>query len=66
VSGTTGYTGFWFFGIEQFDKTDRYILAMKVYIKDREVTRENVADIGYILNNPPVRPTSPNSSPRKN
>jgi hypothetical protein len=48
VSGTTGYTGFWFFGIEQFDKTDKYILGMKVYIKDREVTREDVADIGYI------------------
>lgn len=48
VSGTTGYTGFWFFGIEQFDKTDRYILGMRVYTKDQEVTKEDVADIGYI------------------
>ena len=48
VSGATGYTGFWFFGIEQFDKTDRYILAMRVYFKDRDVTKDDVADIGFI------------------
>ncbi|MCX5683554.1 MAG: hypothetical protein NT049_07720, partial [Planctomycetota bacterium] len=24
VSGTAGYTGFWFFGAEQFDATNRY------------------------------------------
>ena len=47
ITKTPGYTGFWFFGIEQFDKTDRYILAMKVYFKDREVTKDDVADIGY-------------------
>ena len=47
ISKTPGYTGFWFFGIEQFDKTDRYILAMKVNFKDREVTKDDVADIGY-------------------
>ena len=28
VSSTVGYTGFWFFGAEQFDATDRYALAM--------------------------------------
>lgn len=48
VSGSSGYTGFWFFGIEQFDETDRYILAMRVYFKDRLVTKEDTADIGYI------------------
>ena len=47
ISKTPGYTGFWFFGIEQFDKTDRYVLAMKVYFKDRDVTKNDVADIGY-------------------
>ena len=48
ISGTTGYTGFWFFGIEQFDPSDRYVLAMRVHFKDREVTKDDVADIGYI------------------
>ena len=47
ISKTPGYTGFWFFGIEQFDKTDRDVLAMKVYFKDRDVTKDDVADIGY-------------------
>ena len=48
ITTTPGFTGFWFFGIEQFDKTDRYILAMKVYLKDREVTKDDVADVGYL------------------
>jgi hypothetical protein len=48
VSGTQGYTGFWFFGVEQFDKADRYILGMRVYIKDRDVTKDDVAEIGFI------------------
>ncbi len=47
INKTKGYTGFWFFGIEQFDKTNRYVLAMKVYFKNREVTKDDVADIGY-------------------
>src|SRR5512138_2115056 len=47
VSGDTGYTGFWFFGAEQFDLSNRYALAMTVYCKDRDVTKEDVADIGY-------------------
>ena len=47
VSGTTGYTGFWFFGCEQFDPTNRYALGMTVYFKNRDVTKTDVADIGY-------------------
>ena len=46
VSGTTGYTGFWFFGAEQFDVTNRYALAMTVNFQKRAVTKDDVADIG--------------------
>gem|GEM_PF-6923674 len=52
--------------IEQFDKSDRYILAMRVYFKDRNVTREDVADIGYILDNPPAKPYIFKSSDSEN
>ena len=47
VSGDSGYTGFWFFGAEQFDASNRYALAMTVYFKDRDVREDDVADIGY-------------------
>ncbi len=47
VSGDTGYTGFWFFGAEQFDASNRYALAMTVYCKDRNVTKDDRGDIGY-------------------
>lgn len=47
ISGTNGYTGFWFFGAEQFDISNRYALAMTVYCKDRKVTKDDVGDIGY-------------------
>lgn len=47
VSGTAGYTGFWFFGIEQFDATDRYALAMTVNFQNRDVKQDDVADTGY-------------------
>lgn len=47
LSGDMGYTGFWFFGAEQFDPSNRYALAMTVYFKDRDVTKDDVADIGY-------------------
>jgi hypothetical protein len=47
ISGTNGYTGFWFFGAEQFDPTNRYALAMTVYCKDRDVRKDDVGDIGY-------------------
>jgi hypothetical protein len=48
ISGTSGYTGFWFFGAEQFDPTGRYALGMKVYTQEeRALTISDVADIGY-------------------
>ena len=47
ISGTNGYTGFWFFGAEQFDTSSRYALAMTVQFKDREVTQDGVGEIGY-------------------
>ena len=33
VSGTEAYAGFWFFGCQQFDPTDRYASAMRVSIQ---------------------------------
>lgn len=47
VSGTNGFTGFWFFGLEQFDASNRYALAMTVYCQNRDVRQDDVADIGY-------------------
>jgi hypothetical protein len=47
VSGTNGYTGFWFFGMEQFDVMNRYALGMTVYFQDRNVKADDVADVGY-------------------
>ena len=47
VSGEAGYTGFWFFGAEQFDASNHYALAMTVYFKDRDVRKEDAGDIGY-------------------
>ena len=44
---SAGYSGFWFFGAEQFDASNRYALAMTVYFKDRDVREDDVADIGY-------------------
>lgn len=47
LSREPGYTGFWFFGIEQFDPTDRYALGMKVSFHNRFVTKDDVGEIGY-------------------
>jgi hypothetical protein len=47
ISGSNGYTGFWFFGAEQFDVSNRYALAMTVYCRDRQVRKDDVGDIGY-------------------
>lgn len=41
------YTGFWFYDEFQFDKADRYLLAMKVYFQNREVQPTDKGDIGY-------------------
>ncbi|MGA2255322.1 MAG: hypothetical protein ABSG53_11720 [Thermoguttaceae bacterium] len=46
VSGDVGYTGFWFFGAEQFDVSNCYALAMTVNCKDRPVTKDDMGDIG--------------------
>jgi hypothetical protein len=46
ISGTSGCTGFWFFGIEQFDATNRYAMAMTVYFENRPVTIADAADVG--------------------
>ena len=47
VSGDAGSTGFWFFGAEQFDVSNRYVIAMTVPFKNRNVTKDDVAGIGY-------------------
>jgi hypothetical protein len=41
------HTGFWFYDEFQFDKTDRYMLGMKVHFSDREVQADDVGEIGY-------------------
>src|SRR5262249_12315957 len=47
ISGREGFTGFWFFGCQQFDATDRFALAMTVDFERRQVTQDDVAKIGY-------------------
>jgi len=41
------YTGFWYFDVEQFDRTGRYALAMQVRFQNREVQVSDTADVGY-------------------
>ena len=48
TSTSPAYTGFWFFGIDQFDSTGRYALGMKVYFQNRDVKSTDKADIGVI------------------
>jgi hypothetical protein len=48
LTSAPGYTGFFFMGKQQFDASERYALAMRVYFENREVTMNDVADIGYI------------------
>jgi len=47
LSEEPGYTGFWYFGIDQFDPSDRYALAMKVSFQNRKVKKDDVGEIGY-------------------
>ena len=48
TSADPAYTGFWFFGIEQFDPNGRYMLGMSVPFQNRDVTPTDKADIGFI------------------
>jgi hypothetical protein len=42
------YTGFWFYDEQQFDRTNRYLLAMKVFFQNRDVEPSDQGEIGYI------------------
>ncbi len=42
------YTGFFFYQCLQFDPTDRYVLAMRVHVQNRDVRPTDRADIGFI------------------
>jgi hypothetical protein len=42
------YTGFWFYDGLQFDEPGRYALAMKVSVRERDVTPSDRREIGYI------------------
>src|SRR6185503_10418204 len=48
TSTSPAYTGFWFFGIDQFDATGRYALGMKVYFQNRDVKATDTAEMGVI------------------
>lgn len=41
------YTGFWFYDEQQFDKSGRYALGMKVYFQVRDVVPSDRGEIGY-------------------
>src|SRR3989475_12988885 len=42
------YTGFFFYQVLQFDATGHYLLGMRVYFENRDVTTTDRADIGYV------------------
>ncbi len=41
------YTGFWWYGIEQFDPTGRYALAMRTHVHERPIRPTDSAEVGY-------------------
>jgi hypothetical protein len=47
TSERPAYTGFWFFGIDQFDETGRYALGMTVRFQNREVLPTDRVEVGY-------------------
>ena len=47
TSEKPAYTGFWFFGVDQFDETGRYTLGMTVRFQNREVLPTDRAEVGY-------------------
>jgi hypothetical protein len=48
TSTSPAYTGFWFFGMDQFDSTGRYSLGMKVTFQNRDVKSTDKAEMGII------------------
>jgi len=47
TEGHRAYTGFFFYQVQQFDATGRYLLGMKVYFQSRDVKADDRGDIGY-------------------
>ncbi|HKP17162.1 MAG TPA: hypothetical protein VJT84_01705, partial [Gaiellaceae bacterium] len=47
TKGSPSYTGFWWYGIEQFDATGRYALAMRVHVQNRTIRPSDIAEVGY-------------------
>src|SRR6266581_5898819 len=41
------YTGFFFYQIQQFDQSNRYLLGLKVYCQSRDVRPDDRGDVGY-------------------
>jgi len=42
------YTGFFFYQVQQFDPTGRYLLGLRVYCQGRDVRPDDRGDVGYI------------------
>src|SRR5258708_2222308 len=41
------YTGFFFYQVQQFDQSNRYLLGLKVYCQSRDVRADDRGDVGY-------------------
>src|SRR5438128_2059128 len=42
------YTGFFFYQVQQFDVSGRYLLGLRVYFQSRDVRPDDRGDVGYI------------------
>jgi len=42
------YTGFFFYQVQQFDPTGRYLLGLRVYFQSRDVRTDDRGDVGFI------------------
>jgi hypothetical protein len=42
------YTGFFFYQVDQFDVSGRYLLGLRVYFQSRDVRPDDRGDVGYI------------------
>jgi hypothetical protein len=47
TSDHRAYTGFFFYQVEQFDVSNRYLLGLKVYFQSRQVAADDRGDVGY-------------------